>query len=987
MKGANHRSVRRGLCGALLVCALGVYGTAQVLPFEILTSRQGLPQSQVATVIQDAEGYIWVGTMEGLGRYNGTSFTTYSSREGIGNGRIWELLLARDSTLYAATGSGVAIWRNHRWNALPIKDLEGIRCRALAEDAAGNIWIGSDTGVFSGRESNFRKAAAADLKGQEYVYDLLPDQGAMLAVTSTGLWRIDSRGHRTAIPGPPVGKANYRCAGMTPEGLWLGSYAQGLWLQEPDGWKRIPAGEVPAESFWRMEQGPSGTFYIATNGSGLYLRRPGSASFEHWSEANGLPSNVVNCAYEDRERNLWIGTDIGGLARLGGKGVSNHGVRQGLPSPCVFGITAGDTADSLWLGTMRGAVHYQVRPRPRVLETLGAAEGLINDQVWKIRKTADGILWVLSDTALQFRRPGGKRLENLPADVPFPRSIPYDIELDAQGRLWAVGVDDDCSISVRSPAGKWAAVRNDEKGQPLAGVQRLGRRLRGGVWFSSTMKVGYCDGKTVQFLPDPPLPAAASYSAMFEDSRGRLWVGSENGLAMWTSDGRWESLNAHPGFACIHVYFIGEDREGRIWVGTTRGVFIFQERRPAQPFNADDGLANSETNQNGFFCDARGEIWIGTIDGMSQYNQANLRPNVTPPRVLVEQARYAGVTQPFPSAIDVKWGERNITFDIAVLSFRNRARTFYQYWMEGVEDTWQPLQQNPQVRYTNLPPGRSVLHLKAVNDSGTWSEERTFPVVVHPPFYMTVWFQGLAVAGVLALGLGVHRWRTSVLKRRNRELEEIVEKRTEELRKANQELTYLAVYEPLTGLLNRRSITKMLENELQPTGRPNRQMGCILVDLNKFKPVNDQLGHNTGDYVLKTMAKQLEGCLRESDRVGRYGGDEFLVVLPGADQAAVEAVCERISQLECPVSGEGKTLTVTASCGGVAVPGKCNPSQTVILAAADGLMYKVKKGGGRGFEVTVYYPSPPEDMSRLERDAAIIPDLLQRRPAEPTGNS
>ena len=981
--GANHWFTRWISCVMLLACALGANAAAQVLPFEILTSRQGLPQSQVATVAQDAEGYIWVGTMEGLGRYNGTSFTTYSAGDGIGNGRIWELLPARNGALYAATGGGVSFWRNHQWKALPIEDLKGSRCRALAEDAAGNIWIGSDNGIYFGREKEFRKVQPADPTAQEFLYDLLPDQGAILAVTSTGLWRIDGQGRRSAVPGPPIRRDNFRCVAVTPEGLWLGSYAQGLWLQGLDGWKRIPPSEISAESFWRMELGPSGTFYIATNGGGLFLRRPGSAAFENWSEANGLPSNVVNCACEDRERNLWIGTDIGGLARLGGKAVSNHGEKQGLPSPCVFGITAGETADSLWLGTMRGAVHYQVRPRPRVLETLRAPEGLVNDQVWKIRKTTDGILWILSDTALQFRRPGGKRLENLPESVPLPRSVPYDIELDGQGRLWASGVDDDCALSVRSAMGQWAAVRIDESGKALAGVQRLCRRLRGGVWLSSGVKVRFCDGEALHLLPDPPLPPAASYSALFEDSRGRLWVGSENGLAVWTADGRWQSMNSHPGFGCRHVYFIGEDREGRIWVGTTRGVFIFLEQGPAQPFNADDGLANSETNQNGFFCDARGEIWIGTIDGMSQYNQTNLRPNVTPPRVLVEQARYSDRVVPFPPSIDVDWGDRNVTFDIAVLSFRNRARTYYQYWMEGLEDTWQPLQQNPQVRYTNLPSGRSVLHLKAVNDSGTWGEERAIPIMVHPPFYMTGWFQSLAVAGLLAAAVGGHRWRMSVLKRRNRELEEIVEKRTEELRKANQELTYLAVYEPLTGLLNRRSITKMLENELQPEGRPNRQMGCILVDLNKFKPVNDLLGHNTGDYVLKTMAKQLEDCLRESDRVGRYGGDEFLVVLPGADREAVETVCERISQLECPVSGEGKTLTVTASCGGVAVPGKCNPSQTVVLAAADGLMYKVKKSGGRGFEVTVYYPSPPEDMSRLERDAAIIPDLLNQRTAGP----
>ena len=222
----------------------GRFRAAQVLPFEILTSRQGLPQSQVATVAQDAEGYIWVGTMEGLGRYNGTSFTTFSASDGIGNGRIWELLLARNGTMYAATGGGVAFWRNHQWNILPIKALGSARCRAIAEDAAGNIWIGSDNGIFFGREKNFQKAEQADPKAQELVYDLLPDQGTMLAVSSTGLWRVDTRGthgcSRSAHRPGQLPVHRRRSGGIVAGQLCPRFVAPGL-----DGWKRVPPERWP----------------------------------------------------------------------------------------------------------------------------------------------------------------------------------------------------------------------------------------------------------------------------------------------------------------------------------------------------------------------------------------------------------------------------------------------------------------------------------------------------------------------------------------------------------------------------------------------------------------------------------------------------------------------------------------------------------------------------------------------------------------------
>jgi diguanylate cyclase (GGDEF)-like protein len=168
----------------------------------------------------------------------------------------------------------------------------------------------------------------------------------------------------------------------------------------------------------------------------------------------------------------------------------------------------------------------------------------------------------------------------------------------------------------------------------------------------------------------------------------------------------------------------------------------------------------------------------------------------------------------------------------------------------------------------------------------------------------------------------------------------------------------MATHEPLTGLLNRRAITDRLASELQPGSRPNRQFGVILVDLNKFKPVNDTLGHSTGDLVLREMATRIHGCLRDSDVLGRWGGDEFLVVLPGSDWDAVAAVCRRISQLEYPASGEAGTIVVTASCGGVAVPGRTEANPAAVLAAADDLMYKVKRAGGRGFEVRVFETLP-----------------------------
>ena len=477
------------------------------------------------------------------------------------------------------------------------------------------------------------------------------------------------------------------------------------------------------------------------------------------------------------------------------------------------------------------------------------------------------------------------------------------------------------------------------------------RRQRGGVWIAAKnasksaakSSLYVCDGETLT-MPAAPCPLSNAISTICEDSSGRLWAGSDDGLAVLETDGRWRLLNDRPGFSNHHVFFIGEDWKGKIWVNTARGVFRFLADYKAEGFTPDDGLADWETNGNGFYSDARGEIWIGTVNGLSQYNPASYSRNTEPPRLMIENVRLPGRALEFPGRLDLAWRERTLIFSIAVLSYRNRNRTGYIYRLDGMESEWNPLSRLGELRYTNLPAGDLRLLLKPVNESGVWGETVTLPIHVRPPFWMTFWFRLGGLLFLIAAAFGLYRWRTLLLRRRNRELEKEVGKRT-------AELEYLATYDPLTTLFNRRAILSFLEKELKPERGSNRQLGCIMVDLNHFKQVNDTLGHAAGDQVLREMATSIQGCLRQGDALGRLGGDEFLVVLPGADPEALQAVCRRIGELSSR-AGEGEAaLTVTASCGGVTVPAGSIASSAAVLAQADDLLYQVKHSGRQGFAI------------------------------------
>ena len=926
---------------------------SQVLPFEILGLKQGIPQSQVSALAQDREGYLWVGTWGGLARFNGSEFRNFFMEDGLYSTRIQELLAASDGTLWVATVAGVSCWQNHRLEKLADPAVRTVRCRALAEDARGRIWIGTDNGAVVFAKGKFLPLhPGAGEKGPK-IYDILADREGILVAADNGLWRYAGDAPPLAVASPAgVDAPDLRALAVTAEGLWLGTNSKGAWLRNDSGWRKVTATPVSPRSIYSMTVEPSGTLYITTLDNGVFLKRPGNAALEHWGVDNGLPSNLVSVVLEDREKNIWVGTDIGGLARLSNMAVINHTEKQGLPSSCVFGITAGDGPDSLWLGTMRGAVHYQVRPRPRVLEIVQAKDGLENEWVWKVLRTADGTHWFMTDTILLFRRKGEKTIRSLPAEVPFPRANPYDMVIDSQGNFWGCGEGNGGGLARRDGSGRWRIWNKTRDGEPLTAVHHLARSQRGGVYAVARSSFYYCDGETIIPIATRsrcPLEASVSITAVMEDSRGRLWAGNDAGLAVLETDGRWRLLNDRPGFNNHHVFCIGEDWQGTVWVNTARGVFRFLAGYQVEEFNPDDGLADWETNANGFFNDARGDIWIGTVSGLSQYNPAGRSANTEPPRLIVESVRLPKRSLAYPQRLDLAWNERTLAFDIAVLSYRNRNRTAYRARMDGLEGDWLPLRRLGELRYTNLPAGDLRLLLQPVNESGVWGETVALPIHVRPPFWMTWWFRLAVLLAIAAATIGTFRWRTLRLRRRNRELESEVAKRT-------AELEYLATYDPLTALFNRRAILALLERELKPQRGGNRQLGCIMIDLNRFKLVNDTLGHAAGDQVLKEMAVRIQDCLRQGDALGRLGGDEFLVVLPGADREALLAVYRRIGGLECR-AGEGvRTVTVTAACGAVAIPSGSIAASTAVLAHADDLLYQVKRAGRQGSAVEDFVP-------------------------------
>jgi diguanylate cyclase (GGDEF)-like protein len=273
--------------------------------------------------------------------------------------------------------------------------------------------------------------------------------------------------------------------------------------------------------------------------------------------------------------------------------------------------------------------------------------------------------------------------------------------------------------------------------------------------------------------------------------------------------------------------------------------------------------------------------------------------------------------------------------------------------LRGVDRDWVATEPSRRLAaYTNLAPGDYLLELRAAGAKGAWSPPLQLPLHVRATWQESAWFRSALVLALIgSVAAGVHA-RTLYHRRRQRELEALIDERTQQLQASQRQLEQIAYYDGLTGLGNRRLFNDELKRLLAQAGRSGRGFTLLLIDLDHFKRVNDTLGHATGDAVLVAVSQGLLSAVRETDRVARLGGDEFAVLLPDTtDAVSVEAVCQRIvDALAAPLPQAGAELQPSASIGGASCPQDAQAADA-LYKAADVALYQAKRAGRNGWHL------------------------------------
>ncbi len=317
------------------------------------------------------------------------------------------------------------------------------------------------------------------------------------------------------------------------------------------------------------------------------------------------------------------------------------------------------------------------------------------------------------------------------------------------------------------------------------------------------------------------------------------------------------------------------------------------------------------------------------------------------PPVVVTELKINGARAPLgvlDGGLTLKPEQRDFSVEFAALDYTAPSKNRYAYRLQGYDRDWiETDAENRSASYGNLWPGHYTLQVRGSNRAGDWSpHELSIPVVVLPAFWQTGWFLALSLLLAGAVIYSAIRRRVAHLQAQAESLRNIVAQRTQELVGKNLELEQLAVTDRLTGLYNRLYLDRALQREMAVAQRTGEAFSLVLLDIDKFKTVNDRYGHQAGDEALVMLAGILQSRMRVTDVAGRWGGEEFMVICPATTRQGATDVAETlrslVEQTEFPHAGH-----CTASFG---VAGfEADDNITAIVARADHALYAAKEGG------------------------------------------
>jgi len=813
------------------------------LGFSYLSVNDGLSENTVRAIAEDANGYMWFGSEDGLNRFDGYNFVAYHNDKNenttLSTRNIKFLFNDSKKNLWILTNNGINIYdplhdnfcnfRNNKFEALKKLNID---IGGITEDSKGAIWIASmNDGLF--KIESLHKAPL------QYTYpfeDMSKHFLTFLSENDSTLWIGTSDG---VLKFNPLTKQYTDCRALYGRGFDVRQIYKdpegNIWLCTRHGLIKIIRQSEEIKEYKYNSKNPAGisgnnvlcmipykdhSYFIAVDGGGLDLFNTRDESFYHYK--NELSSKNVVSAYKDSKGDLWVGTYLNGINYSNSTTnlfvlkknnfLSDHSIKEGI----VTGFLK-DSKGDFWITTDGGGLYKKEKGQEIYKQYTLEKNGLSSNKLISMVEDEQTNIWISTY--------GGGLMQYIRAKDEFKI---YMSQSDKAGELfnphtkaltffhkdlWVSGFGTGTDV-LRAATGKFehfSQNKNNPRAIPSDWVECFYTDSKGTLWLCTFAGLSKYVPETNDFTTytfksekntERDINAIVD---MIEDRYGNLWLGTLGaGLMCFNpNSGLYSAYTTRQGLSNNCIKSMVLDDHSCLWLTTNTGVTLFNTiTRKAKGYTTKDGLPSCSFYLNSKYKTEQGLLYFGTnngylvIDPLLNTTNKKIPPVVITgfkisnkevvPDTLNSVLQYA-ISQ--TQEIILPYNKNSISFEFSALNYNSSRNNHYAYWLEGFDEKNLYAGTQRTATYTNLDPGTYIFRVKGSNNDGVWNEEGAhIKIIILPPFWMTWWFYTLLVILLLLSIYLVHQWRLRNIHHKNVLLEETVQKRTQDLREAHEQL-------------------------------------------------------------------------------------------------------------------------------------------------------------------------------------------------------
>ncbi len=823
--------MNRLLAAVLLLVALPVFSQNQVR-FEHISVEDGLSQSAIKSMVQDEFGYLWIGTLDGLNKYDGNQFYVFQNNPdnptSIPRNDIHKLFIDDNQNLWVSTVNYLSrfvadknSFINYRFVSNPTKS--GIVVNDMHQESDSVLMLSTNKGIWkfnltTGKFSRNKTYAAFDLL-EIRNYTVTKDGTSWIATmdriyTSKGgnpfVLKLKSSRRLAYYHSKPTAEVFVQ----TVDSLYLYDFNDNRFVS----FFTFPKGTAVADQHQAILKLKNGDLWVIRNEVFVFDSTLQLSKTLHYipQDPFSLSSDYLSCLFATKDGVVWVGTNGMGLNKYSPQlSVFNYfgsfpGAPLSLSNNFIASIVT-ENDNELFIATTDGFDVLNLAEGKSARFDIQSKDG-IKARINNLALSPSGELWMATSRGL--RKWKGKEVQysNIP-QFDNPDILVNDLLFISRDELMVANSIGIFIYNIRTQQIKRVAYTG------TLSMMFINKML----WAERYERILEYDTGAHPFVvlndfknnpADQNSFPDAVVKTFFQDREGKIWIGtSGKGLVLFDKlNDTFTSFTEKDGLPNNVVYGILEDNDNNLWLSTNKGIAVFNKAqlRCIRVFNKTHGLQGDEFNTNAYFRSPSGMMYFGGVNGLTVFDPAAALaivseiPKCIITGLFVNGARHeqTGNQQTIGQILEnnsmvLSWSERNFGFEISSLGFSYPAHTSYQYFLDGYEKTWTFIENERRVQFTNIPPGNYVFRVKASNSFGEWEPYGVaLAIRIKPPLWRAPWFIGLVLGVLIALIYAIFRWRTKSLRNQTLLLEQLVSERTrtlqiqqEEIAAQNEELT------------------------------------------------------------------------------------------------------------------------------------------------------------------------------------------------------